>query len=124
NEPFPRVVVARRVERDGAKYFGPYTNSNAVRETMRFLRKLFPIRTCSLDLSGELNYRPCLLYHIKRCVGPCAGKVTPEAYDRLIEQVSLFLEGRHDRLLPDLHRELREAAEAQIGRAPCRGRVW
>jgi len=112
NEPFPRVVVARRVERDGAKYFGPYTNSNAVRETMRFLRKLFPIRTCSLDLSGELNYRPCLLYHIKRCVGPCAGKVTPEAYDRLIEQVSLFLEGRHDRLLPDLHREMREAAQA------------
>lgn len=112
NEPFPRVVVARRVERDGAKYFGPYTNSNAVRETMRFLRKLFPIRTCSLDLSGELNYRPCLLYHIKRCVGPCAGKVTPEAYDRLIEQVSLFLEGRHDRLLPDLYREMREAAQA------------
>ena len=112
NEPFPRVVVARRMERDGARYFGPYTDSNAVRETMRFLRKLFPIRTCSLDLSGELNYRPCLLYHIKRCVGPCAGKVTPEAYDRLIEQVALFLEGRHERLLPELYREMREAAQA------------
>jgi len=111
-EPFPRVVVTRRVERDGARYFGPYTNSNAVRETTRFLRKLFPIRTCSLDLSGELNYRPCLLYHIKRCVGPCAGKVSPEEYDRLIDQVSLFLEGRHDRLLPGLYREMKEAAQA------------
>jgi len=111
NEPFPRVVVTRRVERDGAKYFGPYTNSNAVRETTRFLRKLFPIRTCSLDLSGELDYRPCLLYHIKRCVGPCANKVSPEEYNRLIEQVSLFLEGRHDRLVPSLYREMRDAAQ-------------
>ena len=65
DEPFPRVTVVRRQGRDG-RYFGPYTNARAVRDTLKFLRKLFPIRTCSLDLSGELNYRPCLLYHIGR----------------------------------------------------------
>ncbi|MBO8142329.1 MAG: excinuclease ABC subunit UvrC [Firmicutes bacterium] len=112
NEPYPRVVVSRRVEQDGARYFGPYTNAHAVRETTRFLRKLFPIRTCSLDLSGDLNYRPCLLYHIRRCVGPCAGRVEPEEYDRLIEQVCLFLEGRHERLLPELYQRMKAAAAA------------
>ena len=72
NEPFPRVMVVRRPGKDG-RTFGPYANPRAVRETLAFLRKLFPIRTCSLDLSGELYYRPCLLYHIGRCGAPCAG---------------------------------------------------
>ena len=71
DERFPRVTVVRRREK-GGRTFGPYTDSAAVRTTMRFLRKLFPIRTCNLDLSGELNYRPCLLYHIGRCGAPWA----------------------------------------------------
>lgn len=110
NEPFPRVVLARRVLNDGARYFGPYTNTTAMRETMRFLRKMFPVRTCSLDLSGELNFRPCLLYHINRCGAPCAGKVSEQEYNALMEQVCLFLEGRHDKLLPDLYEQMRAAA--------------
>lgn len=110
NERFPRVVLARRVTNDGARYFGPYTNSTAMRETMRVLRKMFPVRTCSLDLSGELNYRPCLLYHIHRCGAPCAGKISEEEYNALIEQVCLFLEGRHEKLLPALYDQMRQAA--------------
>ncbi|MFS8582823.1 MAG: excinuclease ABC subunit UvrC [Limnochordales bacterium] len=110
NERFPRVMLARRVANDGARYFGPYTNTTAMRETVRFLRKMFPVRTCSLDLSGELNYRPCLLYHINRCGAPCAGKVSEEEYNALMEQVCLFLEGRHDQLLPDLYEQMRAAA--------------
>lgn len=110
NERFPRVMLARRVANDGARYFGPYTNSAAMRDTMRVLRKMFPVRTCSLDLSGELNFRPCLLYHIHRCGAPCAGKVSEDEYNALMEQVCLFLEGRHEKLLPALREQMRQAA--------------
>lgn len=112
NEPFPRIVLARRVHDDGARYFGPFTNVNAMRTMTDFLRKLFPVRTCTLDLSGELNYRPCLLYHIERCGAPCAGKVSPEEYDKVIEQACLFLEGRHDKLLPELREQMEKASKA------------
>lgn len=110
NEPFPRVLLARRIQDDGARYFGPFTNVNAMRTMTDFLRKLFPVRTCTLDLSGELDYRPCLLYHIDRCGAPCAGKVTPEEYNEVIEHVCLFLEGRHDKLLPGLYEQMEDAA--------------
>src|SRR5690606_37746539 len=112
NEPYPRVMVVRRVLKDGARYFGPYTNVTAMRQTLKFLRRLFPLRTCNLDLSGELNYRPCLLYHIDRCIAPCAGLCTPEQYDELIEQVCLFLEGRHEHVIPGLRRKMLAAADA------------
>lgn len=110
DEPFPRVLVVRRPSRDG-RNFGPYTNARSVRETLKFLRKLFPVRTCSLDLSGDLDYRPCLLYHIGRCGAPCAGLQSSEEYDRLIEEVSLFLEGRQQRLIPELKAKMEAAAE-------------
>lgn len=110
DEPFPRVMVVRRREK-GGRTFGPYTDSAAVRTTMRFLRKLFPIRTCSLDLSGELNYRPCLLYHIGRCGAPCAGLQSEEDYNKLIDEVCLFLEGRHDALIPSLRTKMETAAQ-------------
>lgn len=109
DEPFPRVMVVRRPGKQG-RHFGPYTSPRAVRETLNFLRKLFPIRTCSLDLSGELNFRPCLLYHIGRCGAPCAGLQTHEEYEKLVEEVCLFLEGRHHRLIPELRRKMEEAA--------------
>lgn len=112
NEPFPRVLLARRVADDGARYFGPFTNVNAMRTMTDFLRKLFPVRTCTLDLSGELNHRPCLLYHIERCGAPCAGLVSPEQYDEVIEQAILFLEGRHDQLLPNLYEQMESASGA------------
>lgn len=112
DELFPRVQVVRRIKRDGARYFGPYTNSGAVRETMRFLRKLFPIRTCDLDLDGGRRYRLCLQYYIGRCLGPCAAKATPEEYRQMIDQVCLFLEGRQDRIIPGLEARMQEAAQA------------
>lgn len=111
DEPFPRVIVVRRREK-GGRIFGPYTDAHAVRTTMNFLRKLFPIRTCNLDLSGQLNYRPCLLYHIGRCGAPCAGLQSQEEYNRLIEEVCLFLEGRHEKLIPSLRAKMEAAAEA------------
>lgn len=110
DERFPRVTVVRRREK-GGRTFGPYTDSAAVRTTMRFLRKLFPIRTCSLDLSGELNYRPCLLYHIGRCGAPCAGLQSEEEYNKLIDEVCLFLEGRHEALIPTLRSKMEAAAK-------------
>ena len=111
-ERFPRVMVVRRPSKEG-RNFGPYTDARAVRETLKFLRKLFPVRTCSLDLSGELNYRPCLLYHIGRCGAPCAGLQSEEEYNRLIDEVCLFLEGRHHRLIPELRAKM-EAAAAKL----------
>ncbi|HET7560612.1 MAG TPA: excinuclease ABC subunit UvrC, partial [Limnochordia bacterium] len=111
DEAFPRVMVARRRGPDG-RYFGPYTDAGAVRTTLAFLRKLFPIRTCSLDLSGELDYRPCLLYHIGRCGAPCAGLQSAAEYGAMIDEVCLFLEGRHDKLIPGLKRQMEAAAEA------------
>ncbi|NLG69279.1 MAG: excinuclease ABC subunit UvrC, partial [Firmicutes bacterium] len=111
DEPFPRVLVVRRIKDDGARYFGPYTNSTALRETLRFLRKLFPIRTCDLPLDGKRQYRLCLQYYIGRCLGPCATRTTVEAYRQMIDQVCLFLEGRQDRIIPALEARMRQAAE-------------
>ncbi len=111
DERFPRVLVVRRIKDDGARYFGPYTNSGAVRETLRFLRKLFPIRTCDLDLNGNKKYRLCLQYYIGRCLGPCAAMCAQDEYREMIEQVMLFLEGRQDRIIPSLEARMREAAE-------------
>jgi excinuclease ABC subunit C len=108
-EPFPRVLVVRRPDRQD-RVFGPYTDSRAVRQTLQFLRKLFPLRTCNIDLSGERKHRPCLLYHIGRCGAPCAGLQSEKEYAELITEVELFLEGRHDRLLPSLEKKMNEAA--------------
>ncbi|BAS28758.1 excinuclease ABC subunit UvrC [Limnochorda pilosa] len=110
-ERFPRVILVRRKRDDGGRYFGPYTNVHAVRETLQFVRKLLPVRTCTLDLSGELNYRPCLMYHIDRCGAPCAALQSQEEYRRVVEQVVLFLEGRQEALVPELTRRMEAAAE-------------
>lgn len=110
-ERFPRVILVRRKRNDGGRYFGPYTNVHAVRETLQFVRKLLPIRTCTLDLSGELNYRPCLMYHIDRCGAPCAALQSEEEYRKIVDQVILFLEGRQEALIPELTRRMEAAAE-------------
>lgn len=110
NEPFPRVLVVRRQIKDGARYFGPFTDVTAVRETVRFLRKLFPVRSCRKDIQPGSQDRPCLNYHIGRCLAPCAGLVKQEDYREMISEVMLFLEGRHDRLIPDLERKMQEAS--------------
>jgi excinuclease ABC subunit C len=110
NEPFPRVMVVRRREEDGSRYFGPYTNSQAMRQTVKFLRKHFPIRACRRRLEGNKE-RPCLNYHINRCLAPCTGEVSPEAYGEIVDQVCRFLEGRREGLIKDLTAKMEAAAK-------------
>lgn len=111
NEPFPRLVVVRKIKQDGCRYFGPYTDSQAVRNTLKFIRRVFPIRTCNKNIQPGSNERPCLNYHIKRCLAPCAGKVTPEEYRQVIDQVILFLEGKQDDLIDTLEEKMKKAAQ-------------
>ncbi len=110
NEPFPRVVFTRFVRNDGARYFGPYTNAHGLRELIDLVRTVFPLRTCREPIDGRRK-RPCLQYHIKRCLAPCVGYQTEEEYDRTIDEVVLFLEGKQDSLLARLQREMAETAE-------------
>jgi excinuclease ABC subunit C len=106
---FPRPYYSRRLARDGARYFGPYTNAQSLRTTVRLLRTIFPFRTCSDEVfrRGQV----CLDYHIKRCSGPCEARITPEAYNDLLEQVQLFMEGRSSVLTALLSDSMRDAAE-------------
>ena len=107
NEIYPRVFITRRVQKDGARYFGPYTNVGAVHESLKILKKLFPLRSCKrLDAA-----RPCLEYHIKRCLAPCAGKISPEDYQAMIKSVCLFLEGRSESVAQQITEQMEEAAE-------------
>ncbi|MEW5762355.1 MAG: excinuclease ABC subunit UvrC [Bacillota bacterium] len=108
NEEFPRVLITRRQLKDGARYFGPYTRAGAVHETLRLLKKLFPFRSCTRQ--RFTNRRPCLNFHIKRCMAPCTGQVDPETYAAVIREVCLFLEGRHEELVKDLKARMQEAA--------------
>lgn len=107
NEDYPRVFATRKVLKDGACYFGPYTSAGAVHETLRLLKKLFPLRSCR-RLEAK---RPCLEHHIKRCLAPCSGQVSVRDYQAMIKAVCLFLEGRSDVLAQDLHRRMEQAAE-------------
>ncbi|MBI3971979.1 MAG: excinuclease ABC subunit UvrC [Chloroflexi bacterium] len=107
---YPRVYTARRVAADGGRYFGPYTNSQAMRDTIKHLQRLFQFRTCSLDLSKEYK-RPCLLYHIKRCSGPCVRQVTDDEYAKSIQELIWFVEGKHDDVLAQLRADMERAAD-------------
>jgi excinuclease ABC subunit C len=109
NEPFPRVVFTRIVKDDGARYFGPYTNAHGLRELIDLVRLVFPLRTCPEPIDGRRR-RPCLQYHIKRCLAPCVGYQSEEDYDKMIEEVVLFLEGKQESLLARLQDEMVTAA--------------
>jgi excinuclease ABC subunit C len=109
-DDYPRIYTVRRMQGDGARYFGPYTSSKAVHQTMELLRKLFPYLTCKREITGH-DERPCLYYHIGRCAGPCIGAVSKEEYRGLIHQVILFLEGRQERIIAKLRQEMEAAAQ-------------
>ncbi len=109
HETFPRILVTRRMEQDGSLYFGPYTSTSALHQTMDLIRKIFPYATCS-DPSPGKRVRPCLYYDIGRCVGPCTGEVSPEEYRAMIEQVILFLKGRTEEIIAELRAKMEEAA--------------
>lgn len=105
-EDFPRVIVTRHIKKDGSRYFGPYTNVGAVKESLKLLRKSFPLRTCK-----NMNVdRPCLEYHIKRCFAPCVGKIGKKAYAEMVSSVVLFLDGKNDILEKSLQQQMEKAA--------------
>lgn len=106
-EPYPRVFITRRVVKDGSRYFGPYTDAGAVHATLKLLRRLFPLRSCR-QMTAQ---RPCLEYHIKRCLAPCTGKVDAQEYAAMIRSVCFFLEGRSEAVEKDLEQGMQAAAE-------------
>jgi excinuclease ABC subunit C len=99
--PFPRLTVVRRPRRDRAQYFGPFVSAGSVRQTLRTIGRLFPMRTCT-DAEMERRTRPCLYYHIKRCPAPCVGKVDAQDYAETVKRVNMFLKGRGNELLKTL----------------------
>ena len=106
-EDFPRLHMTRRLMRDGAKYYGPYADAGAMYETMKLLKTMFPLRTCR-----KMNPdRPCLNYHIKRCLAPCAGYVSKDEYGKMIKSVCMVLDGRTTELERDLKQRMQQAAE-------------
>ena len=112
NEEYPRIYMTRRVEGDGARYFGPYPNVHSIRETINLIRKIFPIRTCKRVLPRDIGRnRPCLYYHIKQCLGPCAGHVDKKEYQAVVRDVCSFLDGKQDAIIEKLEKEMQEAAE-------------
>ena len=108
-EEFPRVQITRRVLKDGGLYFGPYTQVGAVNEVLNLIRRLFPFRTCK-DKDLKPKSRPCLNNHIRRCLGPCCGRVSREEYLAMIREVSLFLEGRQEELVKRLTFRMEDAS--------------
>jgi excinuclease ABC subunit C len=100
-EDYPRIYITRRLQQDGSRYFGPYANAKSVRNTMDLIKKLFPYRSCRKKITGN-DKRPCLEYHINRCVGPCIGVVDRREYREVVNQVLLFLEGKQDRIAKQL----------------------
>ena len=111
-QPFPRLELCRKMEKDGAKYFGPYIGANAVRQVIEAVRDVFPIRSCKQVLPPKSPKRPCMNYDIGRCLAPCAGKCTEEAYREMMEGVLSFLGGDYDGVLKKLRKDMEEAAAA------------
>ena len=108
--PWPRVYITRRIEKDGARYFGPYASAYSVRDTLDLVKKLFPWRSCTKEITGK-DARPCLDYYIKRCIAPCTSFCTPEEYAEVVQQVILFLEGKSDDVLKRLREQMEATAE-------------
>lgn len=113
-DDFPRVERTRKLPQDGSRYFGPYASASSVDEAMNLIRRLFPFRTCTIEIrEGERALdRPCLLYHIKRCQGPCVQAISKPDYAADIEQVMLFLEGRQEQVARTLRKDMEAASEA------------
>jgi len=111
-EPFPRVFVTRRLESDGARYFGPYTDVSAMRRALDVVRRTFTVRSCRYDMPREMPERPCLDYHIGRCKAPCVFLQTQEDYRAMIDEVVAFLDGRTDAVVRRVKARMQEAADA------------
>ncbi|PYS93728.1 MAG: excinuclease ABC subunit C [Acidobacteria bacterium] len=111
NEPFPRVMITRKIQRDGALYFGPFLPASLARRTIDLIHRTFQLRTCDIEIDGKLP-RPCLEYHIKRCLGPCVkGLCTPEEYAESVRDVRMFLEGRNRELADEYEARMLKASD-------------
>lgn len=110
-EPYPRLTLARRMDRDGAKYFGPYIGATAVKQVIDAVRGVFPLRTCKLALPLKTPRRPCINYDIGKCMAPCAGKCTERAYADMMDGVLAFLEGDYRQVVDKLKHDMNAAAE-------------
>lgn len=111
NEDFPRVFITRNFAKDGNKYFGPYPNAGAVHETIKLIRKIFPLRTCKkLIFENGKHTRPCLNYHIKKCNAPCEGHISKDEYKRMIDEIVDVLSGRDKSLINKLKNDMQEAS--------------
>jgi excinuclease ABC subunit C len=109
-EEWPRVYFTRSIIKDGSRYFGPFTDSKSVRETLDTLNRLFPFRTCHRTITGK-DPRACLLYHIHRCTAPCIGVADHDEYMSSIQKVVLFLEGKQEQIIDQMRSEMEAAAE-------------
>jgi excinuclease ABC subunit C len=110
HDNYPRLEIVRRVQKDGALYFGPYIPSGGLYEMLRLLRKLFPLPNCTIEINGKAE-RPCIEYEIKRCLAPCTGFQSKEAYGEMIHQVILFLEGKDSHLIKQLRQEMQKKSD-------------
>lgn len=112
NEDFPRIFMTRRHSRDGARYFGPYISSYAVRETLDVIKRIFKIRSCKKKLPQDIGKgRPCLYYHLNLCSAPCAGKISSEEYKESFERISEILEGKLDNITVYLTEKMKDASD-------------
>ncbi len=111
SEDYPQVYITRRVNKDGSRYFGPFASAGSVRRTLNLLKKLFPYRSCTKTITGN-DARPCLDYHIHRCIGPCIGVVDKQEYAEVIDQVILFLEGKTNKVVGSIKRRMLDAADS------------
>jgi excinuclease ABC subunit C len=112
-EDFPRIVRTRKLVRDGSRYFGPYASASSVDETLKLLRKIFPFRTCNLDIpeGKRVLERPCLLYYINRCQGPCIQAIEKAEYRAVISRIVDFLEGKQEGIAAELRADMRQHSE-------------
>ncbi|MGE4284799.1 MAG: excinuclease ABC subunit UvrC [Clostridia bacterium] len=112
NEEYPRILITRRIEKDGAKYFGPYTSTTAVRETVDLIRRVFWVRTCDKKFPRDIGKdRPCLNYHIKQCLAPCQGNINLKSYRQMFKDICTFLDGKQDMLIEQITKDMNHASE-------------
>ncbi|MCW3100902.1 MAG: Excinuclease subunit [Chthonomonadaceae bacterium] len=111
SEPFPRLILVRRVRQDGNRYFGPYPSSRAVYATMELINRLFPLISCGKSFDGRPVQKPCLYHHLGQCLAPCAGLADKSEYGKAVKDVADFLDGRQEQIIKKLRLEMEEAAE-------------
>jgi len=110
NEEWPRVYITRHPAQDGGRYFGPFASAKSIRQTMKIIKRIFPFRSCSKPIT-ETDSRPCLWYHVGKCLAPCIGAVSKEEYSKVIKQVILFLEGKQGRVVKLIENQMNKAAK-------------